>query len=90
MVTTAQSISQIRFRRRARARKAAAQKRRRSLISSIIIYGMVAWMALSYLEVICHNTAALDGKPHVYSKYNYMFVLDKAFGTNLFGSISHN
>lgn len=90
MVTTAQSISQIRFRRRARARKAAAQKKIRSFISSVIIYGMVAWMALSYLEVVCHNKDALDGEPHVYSKYNYMFVLDKAFGTNLFESIPHN
>lgn len=90
MVATAQAITQIHFRRRARARKAAAQKRRRSLISGIIIYGMVAWMALSYLEVVCHNMDALDGEPHVYSKYNYMFVLDKALGTNLFESIPHN
>lgn len=90
MVATAQAITQIHFRRRARARKAAAQKKLRSFISSVIIYGMVAWMALSYLEVVCHNIDALDGEPHVYSKYNYMFVLDKALGTNLFESIPHN
>lgn len=90
MVATAQAITQIHFRRRARARKAAAQKKIRSFISSVIIYGMVAWMALSYLEVVCHNMDALDGEPHIYSKYNYMFVLDKALGTNLFESIPHN
>lgn len=90
MVATAQAINQIHFRRRARARKAAAQKRRRSLISGIIIYGMVAWMVLSYLEVVCHNMDALDGEPHVYSKYNYAFVLDRVFGTDAFAEIPHN
>lgn len=89
MLSTAQAINQIHCRRRARARKAAAQKKRRSLVSNIIIYGIIAWMCLSYLEVICHNMDALDGEPHVYSKYNYMFVLDRAFGTNAFGDIPH-
>ena len=93
-MTNELKATQIELRRRIRNKKAARKAARRKAIAKFFGYGLVclvlAWYTLSYAEILIHNDDALDGEPHVYSKYNCLIVFDKVFDTHALDEVPHN
>lgn len=79
MATLTQSVLTLHHRHRERERRRQARRNAKQMISTVFAVSLVAWILLSYCEIVINNGSGFNSTAPSYSKYNYLVSLNNMF-----------